>query len=111
MPFRYTQTYEIINGIKYNTGKDISIENLRIIIKELRFKGIIVVSSSSRSGYKLAVNKSDVHTYFKHYLNYILPMLQKIEIANSVFLNKTVGDFVPLQEIDDLKKLVETLGK
>ena len=111
MPFRYTQTYEIINAIKHNTGKEVSIDNLRNIIKELRFKGIIVVSSSSRSGYKLAVNKSDVHTYFKHYLNYILPMLKKIEIANSVFLNKTVGEFIPLQEIDDLKKLVETLGK
>ena len=46
MPFRYAQTYEIINAIKSNTGKDISVENLRIIIKELRFKGIIVVSSS-----------------------------------------------------------------
>jgi len=111
MPFRYAQTYEIINTIKYNAGKEVSIDNLRNIIKELRFKGIIVVSSSSRSGYKLAVNKSDVHTYFKHYLNYILPMLKKIEIANSVFLNKTVGEFIPLQEIDDLKKLVETLGK
>lgn len=111
MPFRYTQTYEITNAIKYNTGKDLSIDNLRTIIKQLRFKGIIVVSSSSKSGYKLAVNKADVHIYFRHYLNYILPMLKKIEIANSVFLNKTVGDFVPLQEMDDLKKLVETLGK
>jgi hypothetical protein len=111
MPFVYTQTYEIINTIKHNTGKEISIDNLRNIIKELRFKGVIVVSSSSTSGYKLAVNKPDVHNYFRHYLNYILPMLKKIEIANSVFLNKTVGDFVPLQEINDLKKLVETLGK
>lgn len=111
MPFKYAQTYEITNTIKHNTGKELPIDNLRNIIKELRFKGVIVVSSSSKSGYKLAVNKADVNTYFKHYLNYILPMLKKIEIANSVFLNKTVGEFIPLQEIDDLKKLVETLGK
>jgi hypothetical protein len=111
MPFRYTQTYEIITALKNNTGKELSIDNLRVIIKNLRFKGVIVVSSSSKSGYKLAVNKPDVHIYFSHYLNYILPMLKKIEIANSVFLNKTVGDFVPLSEMNELKNLVETLGK
>ena len=111
MPFRYTQTYEIINALKNNTGKELSIDNLRVIIKNLRFKGVIVVSSSSKSGYKLAVNKPDVHIYFSHYLNYILPMLKKIEIANSVFMNKTVGDFIPLEEMNELKNLVETLGK
>jgi hypothetical protein len=111
MPFRYTQTYEIITALKNNTGKELSIDNLRVIIKNLRFKGVIVVSSSSKSGYKLAVNKPDVHIYFSHYLNYILPMLKKIEIANSGFLNKTVGDFVPLSEMNELKNLVETLGK
>lgn len=111
MPFRYTQTYEITNALKHNTGKEVSIENLRNIIKNLRFKGIIIVSSSSKSGYKLAVNKSDVHIYFGHYLNYILPMLKKVEIANSVFMNKTVGDFIPLEEMNELKNLVETLGK
>ncbi len=110
LPFKYAQTYEITNALKYYSGKELSIENLRIIIKELRFKGIIIVSSSSTSGYKLAVNKSDVHTYFTHYLNYILPMLKKIEIANGVFANKTVGDFIPLSDMEELKNLVETLS-
>ncbi|NRB58322.1 MAG: DUF3800 domain-containing protein [Winogradskyella sp.] len=111
LPFKYAQTYEITNAIKYNRGKELSIENLRIIVKELRFKGIIIVSSSSKSGYKLAVSKSDVHTYFTHYMKYILPMLKKIEIANSVFANKTVGDFIPLSDIEELKNLVDTLSK
>lgn len=110
-PFNYTQTYEITNSIKYNTGKVLSVESLRSIVKKMRFKGIIIVSSSSRSGYKLAVNKSDVHIYFKHYLNYINPMLKKVDIANNVFMNKTVGDFIPLEEMEELKKLVETLGR
>lgn len=110
IPFKYAQTYEITNALKYYNGKELSIENLRIIVKELRFKGIIIVSSSSTSGYKLAVNKSDVHTYFTHYLNYILPMLKKIEIANGVFANKTVGDFIPLSDMEELKNLVETLS-
>ena len=109
MPFKYAQTYEITNALKHNTGKELSVENLRIIIKNLRFKGIIIVSSSSKSGYKLSVNKADVYIYFSHYLNYIKPMLKKVEIANSVFLNRTVGDFIPLEEMDELKDLVETL--
>lgn len=108
-PFQYAQTYEIIGAVKYNTGKILSIESLRTIIKELRFKGMIIVSSSSKSGYKLAVNKADVYTYFKHYLNYIIPMLKKVEIANSIFMNKTVGDFTPLEEMNELKELVSTL--
>lgn len=111
MPFSYIKTYEITNALKHNTGKVVSVENLRNIIKNLRFKGIIIVSSSSKSGYKLAVNKSDVHIYFSHYLNYILPMLKKVEIANSVFLNKTVGDFIPLEDMNELRNLVETLSK
>ncbi|MCF1420315.1 DUF3800 domain-containing protein [Mangrovimonas futianensis] len=109
LPFKYAETYEIINALKYNSGKTLSIENLRIIVKELRFKGVIIVSSSSKSGYKLAVNKSDVHIYFTHYLNYILPMLKKIEIANAVFVNKTVGDFIPLADMKELQGLVESL--
>lgn len=109
-PFNYTQTYEVINSVKHNTGKILTIDSLRSVVKKMRFKGIIIVSSSSKSGYKLAVNKSDVHIYFKHYLNYINPMLKKVDIANNVFMNKTVGDFIPLQEMEDLKKLVETLG-
>lgn len=110
-PFNYTQTYEFVNSVKHNTGKTITVEVLRGVVKKMRFKGIIVVSSSSKSGYKLAVNKSDVHLYFKHYLNYINPMLKKVDIANSIFMNKTVGDFIPLEKLEELKKLVETLGK
>lgn len=111
MPFRYTQTYEMINALKHNTGKTITVENLRIIIRDLRYKGAIIVSSSSKSGYKLPVSKNDVYIYFRHYLKYVIPMLKKVEIANSVFMNKTVGDFIPLEDMNELKKLVETLNK
>ncbi len=110
-PFNYAQTYEIINAVKHNSGKVLTIDGLRSVVKKMRFKGVIIVSSSSKSGYKLAVNKLDVHIYFKHYLNYINPMLKKVDIANNVFMNKTVGDFIPLEEMEELKKLVETLGR
>ena len=110
LPYNYIQTFEIVNNIKQNTGKEISIENLRIIIRDLRYKGVIIVSSSNKSGYKLAVNKSDVSIYFTHYLNYVIPMLKKVEIANNIFMNKTVGDYIPLNEMNELKNLVDSIS-
>ena len=108
-PKHFLYTYELINSIKYFLGKDISTENLRIIIRDLRYKGIIIVSNTNKGGYKLAVNKNDVYQYFNHYLKYVIPMLQKVDIANSIFKSKTVGEFIPLEEMDSLKKLVESL--
>ena len=110
LPYNYIQTFEIVNNVKQNTGKEISIENLRIIIRDLRYKGVIIVSSSNKSGYKLAVNKSDVSIYFTHYLNYVIPMLKKVEIANNIFMNKTVGDYIPLNEMNELKNLVDSIS-
>lgn len=110
-PKHFIYTYELVNSIKYYTGKDISIENLRIIIRDLRYKGIIIVSNTKKGGYKLAVNKNDVFQYFNHYLKYVIPMLQKVDIANEIFKSKTVGEFIPLEEMNSLKKLVESITK
>lgn len=110
-PKHFVYTYELINSIKYLLGKDISTENLRIVVRDLRYKGIIIVSNTNKGGYKLAVNKSDVYLYFDHYLKYVLPMLQKVEIANNIFKRKTVGDFIPLEDMENLKKLVESLAE
>jgi len=108
-PKHFIYTYELVNSIKYYTGKDISTENLRIVIRDLRYKGIIIVSNTKKGGYKLAVNKNDVFQYFNHYLKYVIPMLQKVDIANGIFKSRTVGEFIPLEEMDSLKKLVESL--
>jgi hypothetical protein len=110
-PKHFVYTYELITTIKHLLGKDISTENLRIVIRDLRYKGIIIVSNTNKGGYKLAVNKNDVYLYFNHYLKYVLPMLQKVEIANNIFKSKTVGEFIPLEDMNNLKNLVESLTK
>jgi hypothetical protein len=110
-PKHFVYTFELINSIKHLLGKDISTENLRIVIRDLRYKGIIIISNTNKGGYKLAVNKSDVYMYFNHYLNYVIPMLQKVEIANDIFKNKTVGEFIPLEDMESLKNLVDSLTK
>jgi hypothetical protein len=108
-PFIYLQTFEIIQYLKNNYNKEISTELLRLIIRDLRFEGIIIVSSNSKSGYKLAVNKNDIFQYFSHYSKYILPMLKKVQIANDILTSKTVGEFSPLKELSELAELVNKL--
>jgi hypothetical protein len=105
-PTVYLQTYELTNYAKYYFNKDISTDQLRLIIRDLRFEGIIIVSANNKSGYKLAVNQEDIYQYFNHYSKYILPMLKKIQIANDIFINRTVGEYNPLKDFDDLASLV-----
>jgi hypothetical protein len=38
-------------------------------------------------------------------------LINMVKTANSIFMNKIVGDFIPLEEMNELKNLVETLGK
>lgn len=108
-PLVYLQTFEIIQFLKNNFNKEISTEQLRLIIRDLRFEGIIIVSSNSKSGYKLAVNKNDIFQYFNHYSKYILPMLKKVQIANDILIKKTVGEFIPLKEFEELAGLVNKI--
>ena len=108
-PLVYLQTFEIIQFLKNNFNKEISTEQLRLVIRDLRFEGIIIVSSNSKSGYKLAVNKNDIYQYFNHYSKYILPMLKKVQIANDILIKKTVGEFIPLKEFEELAGLVNKI--
>ncbi len=106
----YIQTYEITNYLKYHFGKDISTEAIRLLIRDLRLEGILIVSANHKSGYKLAVSKSDIYQYFNHYSKYILPMLKKVQIANNIFNQRTVGEFKPIENFDDLNLLLSALN-
>jgi hypothetical protein len=109
-PSKYIQTFEIINYLKYHFNKDISTEAIRFLIRDLRFDGVLIVSANHKSGYKLAVNSLDIYEYFNHYSKYILPMLKKIQIANDIFTHKTVGEFKPIENFDDLNLLLSALN-
>lgn len=108
-PLVYLQTFEIIQFLKNKYNNDLSIDQLRLVIRDLRFEGIIIVSSNNKSGYKLAVNKNDIFQYFEHYSKYILPMLKKVQIVNDILTKKTVGDFIPLKEFNELAALVNEM--
>lgn len=112
-PFKLVETYELISVIKKNTNIEISQEQLRRYIRDIRYKGVMVVTLLGKSGYKLASSKYDIIEYFSHYMKYVVPMLQKVEIANNIFKGKTTGEFVPLNEseVTFLRKLIDNINK
>lgn len=112
-PFKLVETYELIPIIERDTGLITTPEHLRRYIRDIRYKGIMVVTLIGKSGYKLASSKSDIINYFSHYMKYVVPMLQKVEIANNIFKGKTTGDFIPLDEseVSILKKMIDNVNK
>lgn len=92
--------------------KNITVEQIRTLIRDLRYDGILIVSAAGKSGYKLARNESDIKAYFSHYLNYVKPMLRKIEVANNK-LKKIKGDnhLIDNQEFLLLKQLINVNEK
>jgi hypothetical protein len=112
-PFKLVETYELIPIIKRDTGHDITAEQLRRYIRDIRYKGVMIVTLIGKSGYKLAASKSDIINYFSHYMKYVVPMLQKVEIANNIFKGKTTGAFIPLNEdeVSILRKMIDNINK
>ena len=101
-----------IQGSLGRLYKNITIEQIRSLIRDLRYDGILVVTAAGRSGYKLARNESDIKAYFNHYLNYVKPMLRKIEVANNK-LKKIEGakHLIDDQEFLLLKQLINVNEK
>ena len=81
-PTKLVETYELKYEVKRVLNLDISLENIRLQIRDLRYKGILIISKAGKSGYKIAVNEDDISSYFQHYLSYIIPMLEKANIAD-----------------------------
>lgn len=81
-PQKLVETYELNNEISRVLGYEISAERIRLHIRNLRYEGVLVISKAGKSGYKLAVNEQDINSYFNHYLSYIIPMLEKANIAD-----------------------------
>ncbi|WP_313098250.1 DUF3800 domain-containing protein [Epilithonimonas sp.] len=83
-PTRLVETYELKDEIRRVTNQEISLESIRLHIRDLRYKGVVIISKAGKSGYKIAVNEEDISSYFQHYLSYIIPMLEKANIADEV---------------------------
>lgn len=80
-PNRLSETYELVNILKRVNIKATK-DHLRELISSLRYKGIIIVSIEGKYGYKIPNKKNDLVGFFNRYLKSIVPMLQKMSIAN-----------------------------
>ena len=103
--------YSIQNSLS-RLHKNITVEQIRTLIRDLRYDGILVVTAAGRSGYKLAKDESDISAYFSHYLNYVKPMLRKMEVANNKLKKLNVDNhLMDSQEFLLLKQLINVSEK
>ncbi|GGW49904.1 DUF3800 domain-containing protein [Arenibacter certesii] len=101
-----------IQGSLSRLHRNITVEQIRVLIRDLRYDGILVVTAAGRSGYKLAKNESDISAYFNHYLNYVKPMLRKMEVANNKLKKLDVdNNLMDSQEFLLLKQLISVSEK
>ena len=101
-----------IQGSLSRLHKNITVEQIRTLIRDLRYDGILVVTAAGRSGYKLAKDESDISAYFNHYLNYVKPMLRKMEVASNKLKKLDVDNhLMDSQEFLLLKQLINVSEK
>jgi len=101
-----------IQGSLSDFIKNITVEQIRTLIRDLRYDGILVVTAAGRSGYKLAKDESDISAYFNHYLNYVKPMLRKMEVASNKLKKLDVDNhLMDSQEFLLLKQLINVSEK
>ncbi|SMC84763.1 DUF3800 domain-containing protein [Cellulophaga tyrosinoxydans] len=108
---RLVPSFELISFLK-NFSKTINEDKLRLLIRDLRYEGLFIISHSGKPGYKLASNYSDIEQHFSHFMKYIIPMLNKIKVLNQNISQLSFNKINPLEkdnQFERIKKLIEQL--
>jgi hypothetical protein len=108
---RLVPSFELINFLK-NFSKSITDDKLKLLIRDLRYEGLFIISHSGKPGYKLASNYSDIEQHFTHFMRYIIPMLNKIKVLNQNISELSFNKINPLEkdeQFDRIKKLIEQI--
>ncbi|MDJ1498886.1 DUF3800 domain-containing protein [Cytophagaceae bacterium DM2B3-1] len=108
-PERLTPTHELAAYMS-NFFPNYSSEKVRMLVRDLRYEGLFVVSHSGKPGYKLANSYYDISEHFTHFLKYIIPMLQKIKILNSTISSNSFNKINPIEKDPNMLKLKELLA-
>lgn len=75
---KYIPTRELINNLKYRTGKVVSMHYFRTrIIAKLRDEGVIIASSSK--GYKIPSKVDELYDFINHGTTIIMPLLDRLK--------------------------------
>lgn len=108
---RLVPSFELINFLK-NFSKIITDDKLKLLIRDLRYEGLFIISHSGKPGYKLASNYSDIEQHFTHFMRYIIPMLNKIKVLNQNISELSFNKINPLEkdeQFDRIRKLIEQI--
>lgn len=108
---RLVPSFELINFLK-NFSKTINEDKLRLLIRDLRYEGLFIISHSGKPGYKLASSYSDIEQHFSHFMKYIIPMLNKIKVLNQNISQLSFNKINPLEkdnQFEQIKKIIEQL--
>lgn len=108
-PDRLVSTAELLIYLN-NFFPNIRNERIRILIRDLRYEGLFIVSHSGKPGYKLATKYSDVSEHFNHFLKYVVPMLQKVKILNETLSQHSFNDINPIEKDPNMQKLKELIA-
>ncbi|WP_312994663.1 DUF3800 domain-containing protein [Chryseobacterium flavum] len=108
-PSRLISTTELLIYLN-NFFPKIKSEKIRILIRDLRYEGLFIVSHSGKPGYKLATKYSDVSEHFNHFLKYVIPMLQKVKILNETLSKNSFNDINPIEKDPNMQKLKELIS-
>lgn len=108
-PERLVPTSELLYYMN-NYYPKFSSEKVRTLIRDLRYDGLFIVSHSGKSGYKLANSYNDIYEHFKHFLKYVVPMLQKIKILNSTISDNSFNKINPIEKDPQLVQLSKLLS-
>jgi len=93
-----------------NFSSIITNDKIRALIRDLRYEGLFIISHSGKSGYKLASSYYDIKEHFNHFMKYIVPMLQKIQILNKTISISSFNKINPIEKDLELLNLKELIG-
>lgn len=87
-----------------------TLDKLRTLVRDLRYDGLFIVSHSGKPGYKLANSYQDIYEHFNHFLKYVIPMLQKVQILNETISSHSFNRINPIEKDENMIKLRELLS-
>jgi hypothetical protein len=107
-PDRLIPTYDLRIYMS-NYFSNYTEERLRLLIRDLRYEGVLIISHSGKPGYKLASCYDDIKEHFDHFMGYVIPMLNKIKVLNKSISENSYNKINPIEKDPNFLKLREIL--
>lgn len=85
-------------------------EKLRLLVRDLRYDGLLIISHSGKPGYKLASSYQDINQNFNHFLKYVIPMLQKVQAMNKSLSANSMNKINPIEKDINMQQLKDLLN-